>query len=213
MGRRDSGRGRRENDLYETPAWVVDALVPFLPPVQGYVWEPAAGKGRIMDALEAHRIAICGTDIVAYPKGLILYDNFLTSAAPPLVDERLAGIISNPPYSEADAFIARALAFVAPTRGFVAMLLPSDFDAAQSRAPLFGDCPQFCKRITLRRRIRWFDGPVRCIHCDGTGKTEGEARCAPCRGRGWRKPSPSENHAWMIWDYTHSGPATLEYAP
>lgn len=212
MGRRDSGREREANDLYETPHWVTEALLPHLPPISGYVWEPAAGKGKIIEALAMHGIACIGTDIIAHPMKLILFADFLKETAAPIIDRPCCGILSNPPYSQADAFIEQALRMVAPDCGFVAMLLPSDFDAAQSRAHLFSDCPQFAKTVKLRRRIRWFDGPVRCIHCEGTGK-QGEARCDPCRGRGWRKPSPSENHVWHIWDFTHRGAPTLAYAP
>lgn len=215
MGRRDSGRERVHNDLYETPAWVVDALLPHLPPVtRGYIWECAAGHGKIMDALAPLGVDVYGSDIVADHKKLILYADFLTQE-PPVVGEPMAGIVTNPPYLLAQAFIERALALTSPDLGFVAMLLPSDFDAAQSRAHLFGGCPQFAKRVTLTRRIRWFDGPVICIHCSGTGaaKEMPEQMCIPCRGKGVRKPSPSENHCWFIWDHTHKGPATVGYGP
>jgi hypothetical protein len=38
-------------------------------------------------------------------------------------------------------------------------LLPHDFDSAKTRAHLFGDCPYFIGKITLRRRVKWFEHP------------------------------------------------------
>jgi hypothetical protein len=41
----------------------------------------------------------------------------------------------------------------------LSLLLPHDFDSAKTRAHLFGDCPYFTGKITLRRRVKWFEHP------------------------------------------------------
>ena len=50
---------------------------------------------------------------------------------------------------------------------------------------VFGECPLFCKKVVLTRRIKWFE--------DSDGQ-------------------PSFNHAWYIWA-AHSGKPTLAYGP
>lgn len=176
MSQRRSGYTRHDFDLYQTPSWVTEALLPFLPPRMA-IWEPAAGEGKMADVLKAgghivHRSDISdGDDFLMYPTtGL----------------HGVNAIVTNPPYSHATEFIERALDLMKPADGMVAMLLRSDFDAAKGRKHLFAECSAFSMRLTLTRRIRWLEG--------STG-------------------SPSENHAWFLWDHTHGGPATIGYAP
>lgn len=95
-------------------------------------------------------------------------------------------IITNPPYNLATLFIEHALDLMKPASGIVAMLLRTDFDHARSRRHLFADHPAFARRIALTRRIQWFEGT---------------------------KGHPSFNHSWFVWDWLHSGPATVAYAP
>jgi hypothetical protein len=96
-------------------------------------------------------------------------------------------IITNSEFRRAGEFAAHAIKLMEPEAGFVAMLLPTEFGHAKTRQHLFGNCPQFCKKIELTKRIVFFDRP------------------------GAR---PSTWHAWGIWDWRHSGPrATLAYAP
>ena len=99
-------------------------------------------------------------------------------------------IVTNPPYSHATEFCEHALRLMEPCGGVVAMLLRTDFAHAKSRQFLFRDCPAFNKKVELLRRITWF-------------KPE----------PGSKGKSPSENHAWFIWDWRHEGPATIGFAP
>ncbi len=108
-----------------------------------------------------------------------------------LPDASIRGIVTNPPYDKAPEFCEHALALTKPVGGFVAMLLRVDFDSAKTRAHLFRDCRAWSKKIVLTKRIVWFVDP-------DTGKP---------------KSSPSENHAWFVWNHGHFGPATIEYAP
>lgn len=144
MSQRDSGYARKERDLYETPEWVTEALLPHLPGFSR-VWEPACGSGQMLRVLSRSSMAY-GTDI---DRG----EDFLLGA------QMLGGtdaIITNPPYELAQEFCENSLRLMEAPRGIVAMLLRTDFDHAKSRAYLFRDCPAFAKKLVLMKRICWF---------------------------------------------------------
>src|SRR5690242_10978874 len=109
MSQRESGYQRKPLDLYETPGWVTEALLPHLPQSMS-VWEPAAGSGKMASALTAGGHAVRATDIA---DGI----DFLQTRA------SAQAIITNPPYTAAKAFIEHALACTQEARGVVAMLL------------------------------------------------------------------------------------------
>lgn len=117
-------------------------------------------------------------------------DNFLSYTSYP-GPGALLGVVTNPPYNIAPQFIRQALAF--PSTHFVAMLLRSDFDHAKTRADLFGSSTTFSRKVVLTKRIVWVERE------DG------------------KRASPSENHAWYIWDKFPSIEKfplpTLVYAP
>lgn len=173
MSQRDSGYERKERDLYETPGWVTDALRPHVRPV-AVVWEPACGGKKMVVALTKWNVAVCASDI-SEGKDFLLFTTAQAADA----------IITNPPYVLAQEFIQHALDLLKP-RGFVAMLLRTDFDHAKTRQHLFSGCPAFAKKVVLTKRIKWFE--------DSKGQ-------------------PSFNHAWYVWDWKHSGPPTLAYGP
>lgn len=183
MSQRESGYERKERDLYETPAWVTEAVIPHLPFVNGrHVWEPACGSGKMLKVL-CDRLGadnVCGTDIDA-GFGLVGADFLAFNKA-----HDVFGIVTNPPYVLAQEFCSHALALMEPVAGFVAMLLRTDFDHAKTRQFLFSGCPPFSKKLVLTKRIQWFEDS---------------------------KGSPSFNHAWFIWDWTHKGAPTLAYGP
>ena len=172
MSQRDSGYQRKELDAYDTPEWVTQALLPHIKGVTS-VWEPAAGAGQMVRVLEAAGLQVTATDIATG-------QDFLSATAKP-VD----AIVTNPPYALAQEFIEHALALTKPS-GVIAMLLRCDFDHAKTRQHLFGQCPQFAKKLVLTKRVRWIEGS---------------------------NGSPSFNHAWFVWDWQHEGPATLVYGP
>lgn len=111
--------------------------------------------------------------------------DFLQHATPP--HDRIDAIATNPPYGD-DRRADLARAFIRHALSLkirtVAMLLRVDFDSGKTRVDLFRDCPAFAGKIILLDRIKWFDGPS----------------------------SPSDNHAWFIWDRQHRGRPWLDYA-
>jgi hypothetical protein len=143
MSQRDSGYERKERDLYETPEWVTEALLPHLRHFE-YCWEPAAASGKMVRVLEMAGYKVLASDISAG-------EDFFK------IDPPTEAIITNPPYELAREFIGRALSSTRPN-GFVAMLLRTDFDHAKTRQYLFSRCPQFSKKVVLTKRIRWIEG-------------------------------------------------------
>ena len=131
------------------------ALVPH-PEINGVIWEPACGGGKMVAALRHAGFDVIGSDIA---DGV----DFLHHPAP---KTGICAIISNPPYALAREFIERALRFDGVR--LVAMLLRTDFDHAATRAHLFAGCPMFAKKVVLSKRIRWFEdstGSPSFNHC------------------------------------------------
>ena len=85
MSQRDSGYERKERNLYETPAWVTEALLPHLPECRT-IWEPAAGSGKMSRVLEGFAGTVISSDI-AEGQDFLAADGFDADA-----------IITNPPY-------------------------------------------------------------------------------------------------------------------
>lgn len=141
MSQRDSGYARKERDAYETPEWVTLALVEHIE--YGHLWEPAAGGGKMVRALETSEFAVAASDIET-GTDFLKTDHMMNGSD---------AIVTNPPYELAQEFIEHALALRAKQ---VAMLLRTDFDHAKTRRHLFSD-PRFAKKIVLTRRIKWFE--------------------------------------------------------
>lgn len=191
MSQRASGFARVPGDLYETPEWVVAALAEHVPLKGKGIWEPACGTGKMARAIRSAGAAYAhATDITDH--GYEHQDETLDfTSADNCRLVHFDGIITNPPYGlrgeTAVAFIRSGLRRTADY-GFLALLLPIDFDSGKKRAEFFGDCPAFAAKIVLTKRIKWFDGPS----------------------------SPSQNHAWFLWQRTWLGERQsprLLYAP
>lgn len=148
MSQRKSGYERKALDLYQTPAWVTEALIPHLPRLPDRVWEPAAGDGKMVQVLREHFDDVLATDI---SKG----QDFLKAVPSPDID--FGGIISNPPFNIAYDFIKHAIHMTYPCQGFVAMLLRVDYDSAKTRSDLFGGSAIFHKKVVLTKRITWIE--------------------------------------------------------
>ena len=179
MGKHETGYARVERDLYPTPDWVIGALAEHVA-LRGFtVWEPACGAGHMTEAL---RLAGCahvyGSDIVDRGAGQDEVLDFLSAQEPRKSHFDL--LVSNPPFGQdgklATAFIDAGLRRIRQRGGLLALLLPVDFDSAKTRAPLFGECPEFIAKIMLRKRIVWFQ------RSDGINE------------------APKENHAWFLWE-------------
>lgn len=96
-------------------------------------------------------------------------------------------IVTNPPFSQAEAFCRHAIESVRFIEGKVAMLLPMAFDAAKTRRDLF-EQPPFKAKYTLTERIRW-------------------------ENLKQKKSGPSTNHAWFVWDWSYDGKPFMGWLP
>ena len=128
----NSARGRKQSDLYPTPPEVTVALLQFLNlPKNTTIWEPAAGEGDMLEEIRACGYGSSfGTDI---SEGF----DFLS---PGIFKRLLTGfdwIITNPPFSLAEAFIRRAAELGKP----FAFLLKSQYWNATCRRKLFDEIP------------------------------------------------------------------------
>lgn len=211
MAQRESGYVRQARDAYMTPRWVTEALLDDLErqhllPVTRRVkdptmmspkfqidtreplaiWEPAAGSGQMARAMSDRGYEVICSDIQPEPGHSFGHD-FTAPDLPQLMTSAFGAIITNPPYDQAEAFVAGALDLVAPTGGVVAMLLKVDWDSARTRRRFFADCPAWCRKLVLLDRIHWFD---------------------PEPG----KAGPSENHAWYVWSFS-SGASGADQPP
>ena len=158
-------------DLYETPAVAVEALLRVLPLPAGAIWEPACGRGAIANVLRAHGHRVVCTDLVDYgadPASTYGVDFPKTTEVPPGV----TSILTNPPYSIANEFVAHALE-LCPN---VVMLLRLAFLESERRSPILDDAGL--------RRVLAFRKRLPMMHRDGW---EG------------RKASSGMAFAWFVW--------------
>lgn len=138
-------------DLYETPAVAVEALLRVEQLPHG-VWEPAAGRGAIVNVLRDHGHAAIASDVHDYG-GLHFVGDFLTQEQMPAGCE---GIVTNPPYQHAAQFVEHALR-LSP---LVVMLLRLAFMESERRCPILEGAGLvrihvFRKRLPMMHRDGW----------------------------------------------------------
>ena len=147
-----NARGRlrdRGDDVYETPAAAVEALlrVESLP---GHIWEPCCGSGRIAEVLRAHGHRVTASDLVGDR-----IDFLMERRAP----EGVEALVTNPPYKLAADFVRHGLALVP----MAAMLLRLNFLESAARSDLIdgGGLARvhvFADRLPRMHRQGW-EGP------------------------------------------------------
>ena len=122
----NSAYGRSQSDSYPTPPDVTVALMRFLNLSRTTsVWEPATGEGDMAGVLQTYFETVYTTDILDGT-------DFLKSSI-----DAADWIITNPPFSLAEAFIRRAAELGKP----FAFLLKSQYWNATCRWKLFDEIP------------------------------------------------------------------------
>jgi hypothetical protein len=149
------------NDLYATPSFAIDAILPHLPVAGAVVLESSAGSGAIIERLlasgvEASRLRACEID----PRHT---EKLVNLGVAPHVGDFLSSswsgidlILMNPPYSDAQEFIEHSIAVVAPRNGTVAALLRINFLEGQKRLKFHRAHP--CDLFVLPRRPSFTGG-------------------------------------------------------
>lgn len=178
-GRNLEGNERRADDFYATPAWVTEAILPHLE--VGSVLDPCCGEGAILDVVrDVWRVETFGIEIdegrrnTARSRG---HDARLDDALIKTTWSSTVNIITNPPYSWAEAFIRRALI---ECEGDIAFLLRLNFLGSQKRAAFHRARP--CDVYVLPKRPSFTGG--------GTDATE---YC-------WMVWGPGRGNRWWVLD-------------
>lgn len=109
---------RDEYDWYVEPRECSRALFT-VERFEGVVWDPACGSGRIVQQAKALGLDAVGTDVVHRSSYCLRKLDFLKDGQ--ISD--FGNIVTNPPFSDAEEFIRRALKIV-PHGGKIAAILP-----------------------------------------------------------------------------------------
>jgi hypothetical protein len=145
MSQRPSGYARQPGDVYETPHWVTQAIVPYLRRHCSHLWDPANGPAsKIAQVLRDKGFRVTATN-----------DDFLTRTSLPAAG--IDGIGTNPPYGSQGRLACQFIGHAIELSPVVAMLLRIDFDSGKTRRNLFRDCSTFAGKIVLLDRVVWFE--------------------------------------------------------
>jgi hypothetical protein len=166
----------KKNDLYETEAWAVFAVIKALKDLElwrdGTIWEPAAGTHAMVSPFyRSGAKTVITSDICTYgPQHSFMMD-FLEGDEPnSSIGEY--DLISNPPYGRQNRLAVQfAEKSLLRCEGYVALLLTAKFDFGSTRTHLFRDNDRFRAKVALIDRVSW----------EGNGETG------------------TEDHAWYIW--------------
>src|SRR6056297_1998330 len=95
---------RDEHDWYVEPFECSLALIAKLG-IQGTIWDPAVGSGRILQSAKSIGCETVGSDLVQRSDFCNFPADFLSLKTNPEFDH----IISNPPFGIAEAFVRKAI--------------------------------------------------------------------------------------------------------
>lgn len=178
----------RGHDLYETPPEATRALMA-CERLPERIWEPACGRGAIVNVLRAAGHYVYASDLVGYgtPIGdpYVAGLDFMKEYFPPVGIEC---IVTNPPYMHANEFVAAALELCPK----VVMLLRLGYFEGGS------ECGNQIRRGNLDggklARVHVFRRRLPRMHRDGwEGPKTGSSIC----------------FAWYVWEDTHTGDPTF----
>jgi hypothetical protein len=168
----------RGDDFYETPPEATLALLK-AERLPKHIWEPAAGRGAIVNVLREHGHMVYATDLIDYQQeaqeGRV--DFLLEYRAPIGCD----AIVTNPPFKLVDQFIRRAVTMVPK----VCMLLRLAYLEGSGRDDILDGG---------LARVHVFRNRLPRMHRDNY---EGP------------KATSTIAFAWFVWQRDHTGPAQL----
>jgi hypothetical protein len=171
----------RGRDLYETPPGATRALLR-IEPLPHRIWEPAAGRGAIVNVLRDAGHAAVASDIVQYDFPLHFVGDFLEQKKVPVGVEC---ILTNPPFDR--RILARFVGHALDLCPRVVMFANLRFLESDDRTEILEH------RGPVRTHI--FRDRLPMMHRDGwTGEKT--------------KQNPGA-FAWFCWDRSHRGPPTV----
>ena len=167
------GHERRKHDAYWTDEPTIKALMDSYK-FPKRIWEPACGRGDISENLIARGHTVYSSDLNEHGyTGQELIGDFLEMTTVPNGSK---AIITNPPFTHLDEFIAHANGLMRPRKGCVAILMAIMSTATKIRKPLING-EGFSRLVIMSRRPRWTQ--------------EGEVNTA----------GPRKAFVWGIWDW------------
>lgn len=185
-GNRVHAVSERADDLYETPAVAVRALMQ-LETLPSVIWEPCCGPGAIVRELRSFDRMVHASDLVNYGcAGAHAGRDFLMEREAPA-----ACIVTNPPFRLAEEFVEHAISLVPE----VHMLLRVAFlEGLRWQNKGFQDhlarVHVFAPRLPMMHRAGW-DGPV--------NSNSGMAFGWFCFRRGWKRNGGQSTVNWINW--------------
>jgi hypothetical protein len=128
-----------ERDLFQTPNYATDLIVPFL---QGIgvkrIWEPAAGLGKMSSRLTYWGFDVYSTDLSYENRFNFLFDHATWYGG------GIDAIVTNPPFSLKSEFYEKCLEYGIP----LALLIPADYTGWTIAAVQYG-----AEKVIPNRRI------------------------------------------------------------
>lgn len=190
MSATNRGATRNERDFYATPMSAYAPLLPYLPNTLEY-WEPACGDGRLIAWSQQAGLTMRGTDIAP--------NNGFGAPTDFLKDETLREfIVTNPPFSIAQAFASHALSRAREVMlllplGFLGSSKRRDWWKANETSALFplSERPSFAMHVKCRD----------CGHSEyfPTGTKRPKA-CSKCTSFEISiSTTDAQDYAWFYW--------------
>jgi hypothetical protein len=166
---------RADHDFYVEPEWCARRLFE-VERFEGRIWDPACGKGNIVNAAHAAGYETVSSDLV--DRGFRCeHVDFL------ICDQGDANIVSNPPFSLGEKFAQQALRLA--TRK-VAMLLPANW-------------------LNADKRSRWIEkSPLRRVYFITPRPSMPPGRGVP-KGRKAHDHRGLADYAWLVWLQGYDG--------
>ncbi len=180
---RNSGYGREANDWYVEPPRAWHALLQVETFHDG-VWDPCCGLGTGPKVAAARGLTVRASDLVDRGCSADRADLFACTAG-------AANIATNPPYDDIEAVIVQCLRLAEHK---VALLLPLLRLEGQKRGRLLQSTPF--------ARLHVFSGRIAC--------PPGRLAAAMTEQQ-WDAEQGFIAYAWFVWDYAHTGPATVHF--
>lgn len=175
---KQSGYALAKNQWYCESAWSVEALLA-VEKFEGDILDPCCGSGNIPRVCQAHGYEAFGSDIEDRGFGPVR-DVFA-------ITERVANIVTNPPYGKMAEQVLRHCLHLA--RRKVAAILPFSFWESVGRQDFFDKHPP----------ARWYPFASRVSMPPGQ-----HGMLVQPEGKGG-----TQCYGWLVWDRSYTGPTTI----
>lgn len=148
---------REQHDFYATSPKAIDSLAGRHYNLPSHVWECACGRGDLSERLQYYGVEVTSTDLIyrGYGKGGV---DFLE--AKELPSPAIDGILTNPPYKYALAFVLHALELLQNGQQCIMFLKTTFLEGKERRKRLYSLYPpkviyQFSERVLCAKNAEF----------------------------------------------------------